>query len=473
VLLAVGRRVQVPSQRWWRRAWLAASAAVALLFAATLVVSRATPFVIVLAWESFALAVAVLHAPALAWLVTARVWPALVSLTRRLVTPAQIAQLGRLLRYAPYLAATVLVVWGVSRHYDPNSGFTRLIAFGSDFSDRVVPALRDLPYATDTPSGYDGQFYAQLAFDPLLLHPDTAGALDNTAYRGRRVLVPAAAWVLGAGYPPLILQVYALLNVGCWLLVAWLLAHELPPESPSNVAVWMGCLLSQGMLMSMRLSLTDGPSMLLLVAAVRVIRTERHWTAAGVLALAGLARETNVLGLLGLPLTGRDRRTALVWLLRATVVAAPIALWIAWLWLRGYEAESGARNFAVPLSAYAGKWSDTLARMTSDPPDPMAWYSLCALIALPTQALVLVWLAPHRWHDFWWRTGIAFAALMLVLGPAVWEGHPGAVTRALLPMTFAFNLLLPRGAVFWPLWVLGNLNLAHSLADLGVPLPWI
>lgn len=75
--------------------------------------------------------------------------------------------------------------------------------------------------------------------------------------------------------------------------------------------------------------------------------------------------------------------------------------------------------------------------------------------------------AVHRWRDPWWRVGIAYAGLMLVLGPAVWEGHPGAVTRILLPMTFAFNLLLPRLRWFWPLWILDNANLLDAVDIIG------
>ena len=326
---------------------------------------------------------------------------------------------------------------------------------------------------TDSPAGYDGQFYAQLAFDPLLLDPETADALDTPSYRARRLLVPAAAFVLGAGYPPLIIQIYALLNVACWLLLAWLLAVRLPPTSPAAVAMWLGCMLSQGMMVSMRLSLTDGPSMLVLALAAVAIEDRRPWLGAGVLGLAGLARETHILGALGLPLPSRDRRDIAAWVARGALVAAPIAVWIGILWLRGFEAGSGARNFAPPFVAYVGKWADTLTRLRAAELHPFAWFSLCALIALPTQALVLVWQARARWQSFWWPTGIAYACLMAVLGPAVWEGDPGAVTRALLPMTFAFNLLLPRGPAFWPLLVLGNLNLAHSLADIGVPLPWV
>ena len=58
---------------------------------------------------------------------------------------------------------------------------------------------------------------------------------------------------------------------------------------------------------------------------------------------------------------------------------------------------------------------------------------------------------------------------MVLLGPAVWGDYPGAAVRVVLPMTIAFNLLLPRTRLFWPLAILGNLSVWHGLEALGVP----
>ncbi len=74
-----------------------------------------------------------------------------------------------------------------------------------------------------------------------------------------------------------------------------------------------------------------------------------------------------------------------------------------------------------------------------------------------------------RWHNLWWRVGASYAALMVFLGDAVWENYPSAAGRVLLPMTLAFNVLVPRGrrgcAV---LLILGNLGVLGS-ADLLKP----
>ena len=61
--------------------------------------------------------------------------------------------------------------------------------------------------------------------------------------------------------------------------------------------------------------------------------------------------------------------------------------------------------------------------------------------------------------------------MFVVLGPAVWDGQPSAVTRVVAPMTVAFNVLLPRHAWFVPLWVLGNLSLLTGPSVFGSPWP--
>ena len=58
--------------------------------------------------------------------------------------------------------------------------------------------------------------------------------------------------------------------------------------------------------------------------------------------------------------------------------------------------------------------------------------------------------------------GAAYSVLLLFLSHWVWSGY-WAACRAVLPMTVAFNLLLPANSRFWPLWILGNLTLLHGV----------
>jgi hypothetical protein len=67
-----------------------------------------------------------------------------------------------------------------------------------------------------------------------------------------------------------------------------------------------------------------------------------------------------------------------------------------------------------------------------------------------------------------WAFGIGFAVLLIFLGDSVWAEQI-AYCRVLLPLTFAFNLLLhatERGARFWGWFTVGNIGLAGSLLTL-------
>jgi hypothetical protein len=207
-------------QRWlyWTTATL-----VLLLFGATLLADAFTRFRILLSLQSFLLCAAILYAEPISRLrapLEPHVRRALPHVTRG------IRRWGPLV---PYVAIPALLLWSVGQFYRPHVGFTELIKFGEQFSPTAHPMLQETPHAVEAGSGYDGQFYAQLIFDPLVRSEAIVTALDSPGYRARRILFPWIAYVLGAGNPWLALQAYALLNVGCWLLMAWLLLRWLPP----------------------------------------------------------------------------------------------------------------------------------------------------------------------------------------------------------------------------------------------------
>ncbi|MBM3853800.1 MAG: hypothetical protein FJ399_11695 [Verrucomicrobia bacterium] len=59
--------------------------------------------------------------------------------------------------------------------------------------------------------------------------------------------------------------------------------------------------------------------------------------------------------------------------------------------------------------------------------------------------------------------------MMVFLSTPVWEGFPGASTRVLLPMTLAFNVLVPRGRRWLPLLVAGNLTVVAAYKEFTPP----
>ena len=360
----------------------------------------------------------------------------------------------RLTALVPHMAIAALFLVSVSNSYDAQNGFTTLIQFAEAFDDRAVPALEQTPHTVFPGTGHDGQFYAQLALDPLLRDEATIQALDDPSYRSRRILLSWVAWAIGFGDPSRILQAYALMNVVSWMILAWLLLRWLPPGSLHTTIAWAACMLNPGLRESVGAALLDGPSLVLLAVAVSIVERDRRWLATAVLAIAGLARETNLLGGLGMRWTSRRC------VIQAILLATPLLLWLTYLSTRGLAiVDPGSGNFAPPLFAYLDKGIATIRDFRLG--DAASRHALLMLVALTTQAVLL--LRYREWQRPWWRVGIAYFALMGIMGDNVWNSGDAA-PRALLPMTVAFNLLAAQRfgqtpARFWPWIVFGNANL--------------
>jgi hypothetical protein len=355
-----------------------------------------------------------------------------------------------------WIAAYVLVVAaflaGVARYYHPPYGFTALIEFPEATHAEEVPRVRETPHYDAPSPGYDGQFYAQLAVEPLLRDPAIDHAMDETLYRARRILFSWTAYALGLGRPRWVLEAYALQNVLCWLLLAWLLTRWIPPVDGRRFVLWAGCLWSHGLLMSVRYALIDGPSVLLLAVAVVAAERERPiWTSV-VLGAAGLARETNLLGIsvLGRFLR-RDRRSWLLVAAGALLAVLPLALWLDYLRsiYRSGVLSAGGDHVTMPLAGIAGKLAATLGGLTGSAA-MSAWLTLAALAAVVVQAGVVVVAAfakaTARQGSIPAWAWLAAPYVLLALGahPVVWEGHPGAFTRVLLPLTVGASALLAQ-----------------------------
>ena len=377
---------------------------------------------------------------------------------------------GRAIRWA-YVATVAVFLASLAQYYHRNTGFTSLIVFGDQFEEARLPAVMEAPhYVYYGSPGYDGQFYAQLAVEPLLRDRRLDQAIDSVPYRARRILFAWTAYLLGLGRPAWILKAYALQNIVAWLLLAWVLLRWFPPAAPRNLVPWIGCLFGVGLILSVRFALTEGPSLLLLALGVMAIERGRPWLASGLVALAGLGRETNFVaaGLLidRLPERWRERIALAA---RLAAAALPFAAWAAYVsWIYPPSGLSGERNFAIPFAGYLEKWSVTLVQLrASGWWGSWARFNLAALVSVTVQAAYL--LARRDWTSAWWRAGAPYCALAPFLGQAVWEGDPGAVMRVVLPMSVAFNVLVVRSRWFWPLAVAGNLTVFHGLHMLRVP----
>jgi hypothetical protein len=366
------------------------------------------------------------------------------------------------------VASALLFLGACAEFYNAQDGLTELIDFGDRFGARALPALRDVPHRTHVDSwGYDGQFYAQLALDPLLRDPAMRLALDTPAFRARRILFSWTAYIAGAGRPAWILQAYAAQNIVCWLLIAWVLTRWFPPGRVRHFAGWFACLFSAGLMVSVRRALTDGPSMLLIALALLAVEQNRQWLAALLLGVSGLGRETNPIGGVMLVTPGRVTPAYVLRLaVFAVIVAVPLFLWMQYVHNVYQTYDTGIDAFGAPLSGYLQAWRRTIMELEDSGWWGPARHTVYALVSMAVETVYLV--CRPKWRNPWWRVGLAYALLMAFVGTAVWSGYPTAATRASLPLAFAFNVLILEERWFWPLWVAGNLTVFSGLATIDL-----
>jgi hypothetical protein len=364
------------------------------------------------------------------------------------------------------VAGVLLFLALVARFWDPVYGWTSFLQLDASNEPTKIAAFRHLPvYVYHTTGGYDGFFYAQLAYHPLLDAPELRAATDNLAYRARRILPSALAWVLAAGRPDRIVTVYSALNVVAWLLLAGMLWRILPVADLRGVIAWVGVLFSAGALASVRLALTDLIASTLIAGSIWAAERRRAGPAVGLLACAGLARETALLAVVGLARPPWRSRANLV---RALAAMVPLALWLAYVRMRVGPGDAGWDNFTWPLTGIIGKGVELLRAFEGSTDPWVVAIAALALFGVVLQAGCIV--LCRSAEDPWWRMGAAYVALMACLGQRVWEGYPGAAQRVLLPMTIAFNVLAVRRRLGLRWLVAANLPvLAGLLALLDLP----
>lgn len=221
------------------------------------------------------------------------------SLARRARVPrVSPVEIWRRLRM-PVVIGGVLVLWGMALLVFVAGRYGGDVRGVARFSRKYVqaPAVADAPFSR---GGYDGEFYAVLASDPLLRNKTTFRGLDAPAYRATRILVPFLAWASVGGSAHLGPFAYV---VWCWVLGL---------AGPVIVLLWLGAFrwrlllfallaINAGLVVSLVRATPDAAALALMMAALLLAdRSGRPavTTAAGTLSV--LARETSVLAVPGL-----------------------------------------------------------------------------------------------------------------------------------------------------------------------------
>ena len=368
----------------------------------------------------------------------------------------------RLLLRAAGIATVLAFLALIARFWHPVYGFTSLIQLDAPNDDLKITAFRELPvFVHRDTGGYDGLYYAQIAHDPTLRDPELPRAMDNFAYRARRILPPALAWLFAAGQPAWIIHTYPFVNLLAWLALAALLWRLLAVENFRGWLAWAGVMFSAGALASVRLALSDLVALAILAAAMAAAERDRHRTAIGCLGAAALARETSLLALAGL--WTRPWFSAKNFL-RLALAVLPLALWLGYVRWRVGPADQGWANFTWPALGLIEKWHAALTATATVGDKLLAGTTLLATLGLTLQGVFFL----TRWRpdDRWWRIGFSYSAMMLFLGTAVWEDFPGAAMRVLLPLNLAFNVLVHRTRAPLAWLLVGNLTVFAGLVAL-------
>ena len=365
----------------------------------------------------------------------------------------------------------ILFLASVARFYHPGTGFTALIAFPAGH-DTEVPAMREVPHYDYVFGSYDGQFYAQMALDPLLRDATVDRAMDLPPYRARRILFSWTAWAIGMGRPAWIIEAYALQNVACWLFLAVLLTRWIPLTNGRGLALWIACLFAHGTLWSVRFALLDVPSLVLIALAVAAVEKGRPLLSASILGISALGRETNLLASVAQPIP-RDRRGLWRLLLSAILIVLPLLIWADYLRSIYRSTIFAQTDQLMPGTGLYRSWRNVMFEdVKGSGLFSMQGLWLCLLIALAAQAVYLI--VRRNYASPWWRIGVVYAALMLVLDRTLADPLTGAITRVLLPMTVGFNIQLAseaRWTRFWPWFAIGNLHLLGAITVMPL-IPW-
>jgi hypothetical protein len=369
---------------------------------------------------------------------------------------------------AAYVGLAVWLVFRVAQSYGASTGFTSLIAFGDRHEATRIAAVDSVPVHTYQESyGYDGQFYAQIAVAGNPFDPGLQRALDLPAYRTRRILLPLVTHVVGLGRPGWILTAYALANVACWLALAWLLARWwFPPGRLHDLLRWVGSLFGAGMLVSVCRSLTDAPALLLIAAGVRSIEVNRARLAAGFLAAAGLVREASVVAAaaFGWPSRAAGRPPAKT-LLLASIAVLPAAVWT--VVVAAHFQTVKATSLGAPFTglsaglAHIGSTARTAGILA-------ARNDVLVVAAFLVQAGLLVFLTRRRPAHPWWRVAVAVTILIFLTDRDPWADLFSTISRATLPLTLAFNVLVPRSRAGLVVLLAGNLTVPLAPSLLGI-----
>ncbi len=365
-------------------------------------------------------------------------------------------ELPRVVRVVVVCLMAAIPVAYVLRSYASDAKFSGLLHFGSHFFGRALPEVKACAPAVTSEFGYDGQFYCQVATDPLLRDPQLPDALDLPAYRATRISLPLLAYVAGAGRSCVIIQAFALLNLVFWLLLLFGMVHYLRARTIQDFLCVFAAVMTSGALFSLHRSLVDLPAATLAFYAASLVGGS---AVAGAMMML-LTKETYVLALPTLCWSDRGNQRRVV--LRLACALAPLVVWYLYAHLRLGFIRKDLPNTGWPLAGVIDYVTRAWQNWVQQPTSVSAIAKLLAPVSLLAQTGYLLW--RRDWQSAYWRMGIGFAFAYVLLSPDVFVEQV-SFTRDVIPLTVAFNIAMmkQKGWRFAAWFVAGNAGLYWGL----------
>lgn len=292
-------------------------------------------------------------------------------------------------------------------------------------------------YVFPNSTGYDGQFYHDMAHDPWPDGP-TASHIDAPRMRYPRILVSALAYGLALGNQAWIDPVFHAISLLCFGLGAWWLAAYARLKE-ANRYLGLLFLLVPAVLVSLERTTVD---LLLLALCCGFAYYAARGAAGGcyaVLVLAMLTRETGFLlwGAYGLWLLFNRNWT------RAIVFGTAALPAFAWFLVVVATTKAPVTHIALPESGSA-LWDRLFLPVQYRLPPLIAATATAldyvSLAGVGVAIILTVMLLIRRWNDPIRLAGFTFAALPFVLGGVVGWYEPFGYPRTLSPMFLFLGL---------------------------------
>jgi hypothetical protein len=288
------------------------------------------------------------------------------------------------------------------------------VTAGDEFTDKTAPA--GLLIAPNS-SGYDGQFYYRIAYDPFSTRAVVAGVhFDYPVYRLQRIGYPLLVWMLSLGNPAAVPWMMIVVNLAA---LAGIGAAAVIATRDLHVPAW-SCLalaLYPGFLLSVSRDLVEPLEVFLLLLALVLLRRNRVLAAASVLALAALTKETGLLFALGALVSGlMTRPRQKIYL----VFLVPFVAHLAWkvglfrLWRLPMTFVTG-EHFMFPFSGFVARAREALSA------GPSGRTVLVEMTMLGVFGVIVLFAfrsasAPRSIKVAW----LLYAALVFTLGTEFW-----------------------------------------------------